>query len=214
MEKGAEVNETDDHNQTALYWAAAEGHKEIVKYLLSTKCDITIKSGNGRSALHFCAKRGDENLVNTLLDQGADPACLDNEGQSPLTLAALNNHKTTAMIILAKRANLEVTDEIESMLVTYFGCKNSDHLMKILTKGKVETCLHSEKNEELMECYQTCSDYVTDVGRNRLIRCLIVGATCETINNRERIHNVENKSALVRTPTWDLLNPDPLRPDP
>ena len=56
-----------------------------------------------------------------------------------------------------------------------------------------------------MECYETCSDNLTDVGRNRLIRCLIVGATCETINNnRERIHNMEDES-MVRTPTWDLL---------
>ena len=146
VEKGADINKTDDRNQTALYWAVAEGHTEIVKYLLSTKCDITIKSGlNGRSALHFCAERGDENLVNTLLDQGADPACLDNQCQSPLTLAALNNHKSTAMIILAKRANLEVTNEIEYTLVKYFGCKNSDQLMKILKKGNVETCLHSKR---------------------------------------------------------------------
>ena len=79
-----DVNKTDDLNQTALYWAAAEGYKEIVKYLLSTKCDITIKSDlTGRSALHFCAERGDENLVNILLDQGADPASQDNEFESP-----------------------------------------------------------------------------------------------------------------------------------
>lgn len=132
VENGADVNKTDDLNQTALYWAAAEGYKEIVKYLLSTKCDITIKSDlTGRSALHFCAERGDENLVSILLDQGADPACQDNECESPLTLAALNNHKKSAMIILARQANLEITDDIESLLVTYFNCKNSDQLLKM-----------------------------------------------------------------------------------
>ncbi len=73
LDKGADVNIEDYKNSdTALMYAAFEGHVDCVKILLDAGANINAQNGNGWTALMGAAMNGHFGCVNILLDAGAD----------------------------------------------------------------------------------------------------------------------------------------------
>ena len=58
---------------TALMFASANGHSEIVQLLLNAKANCDLQNENGETALHLAAARGYPNIVQLLLEYGAVP---------------------------------------------------------------------------------------------------------------------------------------------
>ena len=48
---GADVNAKDDKNETALWWAAHEGHIEIAKALIAAGADVNAKDNDNETAM-------------------------------------------------------------------------------------------------------------------------------------------------------------------
>jgi ankyrin repeat protein len=70
---GADVNAKETwRGQTALMWAAAEGHAETIQLLLEAGAQINARSNTGWTALLFAAREGQIAAVKTLLAGGAD----------------------------------------------------------------------------------------------------------------------------------------------
>jgi ankyrin repeat protein len=69
IEKGAQVNRS---GWTALHYAAAGGHDEIVKVLLKHSAYIDAESPNKTTPLMMAARGGHIMTVKLLLDEGAD----------------------------------------------------------------------------------------------------------------------------------------------
>ena len=59
--------------QTALMWAASEGHTEVVRRLIAAGADPLVRSTAGYSALMFAIREGQGETVNALLKAGANP---------------------------------------------------------------------------------------------------------------------------------------------
>src|SRR5437868_4280711 len=60
VEYGATVNAAEPkQNQTALMWAAAERHPDVVKALIDAHADLKANTKQGITALHFAARFGD-----------------------------------------------------------------------------------------------------------------------------------------------------------
>jgi len=57
-------------NQTALMWAAAERHPNVVKMLIDAKADLQARTKRGFTALHFAAREGDQESTRLLLAAG------------------------------------------------------------------------------------------------------------------------------------------------
>lgn len=51
LEHGADINATTPFNETALFWATAQGHVKAVNLLLNKKADTKIKNKKGKTAL-------------------------------------------------------------------------------------------------------------------------------------------------------------------
>jgi ankyrin repeat protein len=70
---GADVNAKEPvQNQTALMWAAAERHPEVVTVLVEHRADLQSRTKKGFTALHFAARAGDVESARVLLDAGVD----------------------------------------------------------------------------------------------------------------------------------------------
>lgn len=109
---GGDVNEKDDDNRTALYWAAEKGQTEVVSFLLSRGAAIDIyESENGYTALTTAAASGHSDIVEVLLDGGADIEDKDYDGITSLSWAAFYGHLGVVTVLLDRGADIADRDE-------------------------------------------------------------------------------------------------------
>ena len=67
LEKGSDVNASDDSGATALLRAAGSGHLEAVKMLLDKGADLGTRDGDGSTALMWAASNTEHTKVVELL---------------------------------------------------------------------------------------------------------------------------------------------------
>jgi uncharacterized protein len=71
--RGANVNAKEpSQNQTALMWAAAERHPDVVRTLIELSADLQAHTKKGFTALHFAAREGDMETARLLLAAGVN----------------------------------------------------------------------------------------------------------------------------------------------
>jgi ankyrin repeat protein len=69
--RDADVNAVEPvEHQTALMWAVAERHAEVVTALIDAHADLQARTRKGFTVLHFAARQGDEKIVRILLAAG------------------------------------------------------------------------------------------------------------------------------------------------
>src|SRR5262249_6388973 len=87
--RGGQVNAGESRKgQTALMWAASEGHSEAVQVLIKHGADVKAVSKTGYSALIFAAVKNDAQSVSQLIAAGADPDTKLSDGSSGFVWAA------------------------------------------------------------------------------------------------------------------------------
>jgi ankyrin repeat protein len=108
---GAKVNAAESRKgQTALMWAAAEGHAAVVKLLIEKGADVKAASKGGFTPLVFAAVKDDAESVKALLAAGADPNYELPDGMKVLTVAASYKSAAAAMILADAGADPNVAD--------------------------------------------------------------------------------------------------------
>jgi ankyrin repeat protein len=118
VEYGAAVNSKEpSQNQTALMWAAAERHADVVKALIDAHVDLTARTKPGFTALHFAARVGDLESVKLLLAAGVNINILTQAGEgetarnatgsgfTPLLVATMRAQVDTALYLLEHGAD-------------------------------------------------------------------------------------------------------------
>ena len=98
---------------TALYWAATQGHTEIVQLLLETGANTQAARN---TALGISAGNGDREIVKLLLDNGANTEAARNTGETALYTSACNGHFEVVKLLLEKGANTEANRYIGTAL--------------------------------------------------------------------------------------------------
>ena len=109
MIAGAQVNARESWNgQSALQWAAAEGHGAVVEALIEGGADIRARSNAGTTPLMFAVRKGDMASVNALLAAGADVNEKRVDLATPLLVAIINGHEDLVDLLLDKGADPNV----------------------------------------------------------------------------------------------------------
>jgi ankyrin repeat protein len=101
------------YGQTALMWAAAEGHAEVARLLIEAGATVDEHSQNRNgqlTALHFAARAGQLDATRTLIEAGADLDAVDADGANALVLATLNGHLDVTGLLLEAGADPRVAD--------------------------------------------------------------------------------------------------------
>ena len=89
------VKEPAQH-QTALMWAAAERHPDVVRMLIEAKANLNARTKNGFTALHFAAREGDIDSARLLLAAGLNINTLSQPDPSLAATDAEQDSKATA----------------------------------------------------------------------------------------------------------------------
>jgi uncharacterized protein len=115
LSHGSFVNAADPYQEeTALMWASAEGHLEVVKALLAAGADPNLKAhvstiterkdadhpSGGFTALMFATRNGHADVVEALIKGGADPKLTNADGASATIVAIVNDRFDLAKELL------------------------------------------------------------------------------------------------------------------
>eukprot|EP00438_Fugacium_kawagutii_P031040 Skav235369 [mRNA] locus=scaffold3967:149853:151106:+ [translate_table: standard] len=78
LERGVAVEHTDELDQTALFYAARQGHSFTIRYLISRGAEPNHLDKNGQTALFFAASNSHVAAIKALLEGGAKTDIIDN----------------------------------------------------------------------------------------------------------------------------------------
>jgi len=125
VEHGADVNAREHfRDQSALMWAAAEGHADMVAFLVSKKADLTVRAKandwpsqitneprvqyrptGGLTPLLYAARAGCLACVKAIVEGGADVDRPNPDGMTPMMMALDNGAPAVARYLLDRGAN-------------------------------------------------------------------------------------------------------------
>ncbi|KAE8742661.1 hypothetical protein FOCC_FOCC011790 [Frankliniella occidentalis] len=154
--------------QQALIAAAAQGHNELVEYLLDMPevlIDAT-DSLTGETALTVSSMNGCHNVISTLLQRGASIATANRKDLSALLLAVKEGHWAAAEWLLQHQAPLEQTDGSGRTALMLAAAEGHVGLIELLLdKG---ACNTSQDKDGLTALSWACAR-----GRLQAAQCLI-----------------------------------------
>ncbi len=116
LDAGATVDAADRKGQTALMWAAADGHAAVVSLLIDSGADVHKRLKSGFTPMLFAAREGRIDVVRALLKAGVDVneaietqqksnGITPRNGMSALVMAVENGHFELASELLKAGAN-------------------------------------------------------------------------------------------------------------
>lgn len=100
----------DGDGETPLHWAAANGHNDVVKFLLANKADVNAKDNNGDTPLHEAAGKGYADTAELLLAGRADVNAKDKNDYTPLHYAVLGHQLKLVQLLFANKADVSAKD--------------------------------------------------------------------------------------------------------
>ena len=105
----------DGAGNTALHYAAQDGHEEAVGALAEGGADLD-KARSGTTPLMMAAQFGYSGVVRRLLELGADHTAVDNEGKTALEAAeAAAGKEEIAAVLKAWAAGTRDTAELDRL---------------------------------------------------------------------------------------------------
>jgi ankyrin repeat protein len=130
VQHGAEVNRREGYrDQSAVMWAAGQGHAEMVAFLVSQKADLSIRAESnewmtqitseprvlyrptgGLTPLLYAARAGCLACVTTMVQAGADVDRPNPDGMTPMMMALDNGYPDVARYLLERGANAHTWD--------------------------------------------------------------------------------------------------------
>lgn len=108
--KGASATKHDSEGKTAFHLAAAKGHLECLKVMVTHGVDVTAQDSSGHSALHIAAKNGHPEYVKKLLQYKSPAESVDNSGKTALHYAAAQGCLQAVQILCEHKSPINLKD--------------------------------------------------------------------------------------------------------
>lgn len=104
LERGGNINATDDDGETALMEAADSRRADAVRVLIANGANVNLADEDGETALMIAADEGNLEAVRLLLEAGADVHARDEDGETALDKAIDEQHRDVADALRAAGA--------------------------------------------------------------------------------------------------------------
>ncbi len=111
LDKGENINTTDEDGETPLHWAAAAGHAGITALLIERGADVNAVDEDGETPLYLAAYWGKTAAATVLLVHGADINKPDEDGETPLHWAVNQGHAGVVSLLIKHKAAIDAVNE-------------------------------------------------------------------------------------------------------
>ncbi|XP_061106946.1 ankyrin repeat domain-containing protein 26 isoform X7 [Conger conger] len=134
LAKKNDLSQLDKENRTPLHIACANGHVELVQFLVESKAKLNLCDNQNRSPLMKAVQCQQERCVITLLEHNADPNLVDINGNTALHLAALIPSIYMAGQLLEHEANANAQNKDGCTPLTLAVTENHVDMAEFLLK--------------------------------------------------------------------------------
>uniref|UniRef100_A0A8C6MFT4 Ankyrin repeat and sterile alpha motif domain containing 6 n=1 Tax=Nothobranchius furzeri TaxID=105023 RepID=A0A8C6MFT4_NOTFU len=114
MQAPVPVDYTDEEGNTALQFASASGHENLVRFLLRKGASVDSRNNCGWTPLMQAARSGHLTVAHILLENGADKNGRNRLGASVLTMAARGGHVHVVKLLLECGAYVDDYDHLSA----------------------------------------------------------------------------------------------------
>ena len=133
---GALVNAREEvRGQTALMWASAEKHADVVGTLVAAGADVSGRSLGGFTPLLFAAQQGDQESARLLLDAGVDINEVGGDGSAALLVATESGHEGMVEFFIEAGADLNAIGAGRTALHASVQHERPDIATQLLAEG-------------------------------------------------------------------------------
>ncbi|XP_043351522.1 ankyrin repeat domain-containing protein 26-like isoform X24 [Dermochelys coriacea] len=149
--KKNDINQLDKENRTPLHLACANGHLDVVTYLVDNKCKLNLCDNDNRSPLMKAVQCQQEKCATMLLEHGADPNPVDVNSNTALHLAAQTANISLAVLLLEYNAHIEAQNKEGYTPLTIAITENHQEMVEfLLRKGADVHARDTSKRTPLM----------------------------------------------------------------
>ncbi|XP_029104654.1 ankyrin repeat domain-containing protein 26 isoform X3 [Scleropages formosus] len=134
LAKKNDLNQLDKENRTPLHIACANGHAEVVQFLVESKVKLNLCDNQNRSPLMKAVQCQQERCALTLLEHNADPNLVDINGNTALHLAASIPSIPLATQLLEHEANINALNNDGCTPLTLAVTENHVEIAEFLMK--------------------------------------------------------------------------------
>ncbi|XP_034816087.2 ankycorbin isoform X4 [Pan paniscus] len=108
--KGASATKHDSEGKTAFHLAAAKGHVECLRVMVTHGVDVTAQDTTGHSALHLAAKNSHHECIRKLLQSKCPAESVDSSGKTALHYAAAQGCLQAVQILCEHKSPINLKD--------------------------------------------------------------------------------------------------------
>ncbi|XP_010776598.1 ankyrin repeat and SAM domain-containing protein 6 isoform X1 [Notothenia coriiceps] len=144
------VDSTDEEGNTALQFASASGHENLVRFLLRKGASVDSRNNYGWTPLMQAARFGHLTVAHILLENGAEINGRNRLGASVLTMAARGGHTHVVKLLLESGA---YADDYDHLAIAAEAVSNGNNNNSCSGNGfgGSESCLGDGGGREFMD---------------------------------------------------------------
>jgi tetratricopeptide (TPR) repeat protein len=131
---------------SALHWAAAKGHTQLLLWLLARGAEPGLVNNAGSTALHTAAQNGQQAAAEALLAAGAEPDARDTDGRTPRDVGLERGHSGICRALEASAGRSALRAALAALAGSQGGWRVGA-LREALRLGRVDTAGVTEKSE-------------------------------------------------------------------
>ena len=133
LDNGADIDERDTFDRTALHRAAGKDSPKVAEFLISKGANLDAKDKLGWTPLFVSANAGHAITAAALLRHGADPDARDDAGKTPLFQAAFVGHYDVVKQLVESGADVHARSKLQKETALFTAIKfGRETIVKLL----------------------------------------------------------------------------------
>jgi len=138
LAQGARVNAKDKEGNTALIYAAENGHVAVAQLLIDKGAKVDAKGKRGETALMWATFSNRLETAKLLIEKGADVNEKDKYGKTALMFAAEHGHVAVAKLLIDKGADVNEEDKRGGTALMLAAENGELELAKLLIENRAD----------------------------------------------------------------------------